>query len=256
MFDNNRKTALVGALTWALLAFIGTFFMTGGNVYISATGALLGIPAFLLGTRVQVRYREALAERAERPATDTANVVWDVYMNEVHVGTIADDRIATIEDEVANDWRNAIAQAVNVLRVPLKIVDQLIGAIPAIAFWLILACAILAPESLTQAFTEIAHSPPQEIKRAVAIAMQVFFTAGLFALCVNWMIASPNYGLRNVYRERLDIVLRRELQIASTGRLTLSRLADATMYFYEPTILGWVRARSRARTRARARQAQ
>ncbi|WP_325085951.1 hypothetical protein [Burkholderia contaminans] len=255
MFDNNRKTALIGALAWALMTFIGTFLLNGGNVIISAAGALLGIPAFLLGTRVQLRYRASLAERAERPATDPANVVWDVYMNDVRVATIPDDRLAAFQNQVADDWRNMVIQVLNVFRVPLRMFDQFAIVIPAIAFWLILAYALFAPDSLVQTFTAILHATPREVHQGISTLMAMLFAVGMIAFALNWMFTGSTYGLRNVYRDKLEYVLRRYLKVSATGRMTISRLADNTMCFYEPDMLGWLSARSHARRAAREHKA-
>lgn len=253
MFDNNRKTALVASGVTALLIFISTYLFNGGNVVSAALSALLGVPSFLLATRGLERYRASLVERAERPATDAANVVWDVYMNDVRVASIPDDKLAAYQDQVADDWRNMVAQSLNLLRVPVRMFDQFVLVIPAIAFWLVLACALLAPDSLIQAFTAIRHATPTQLHQAVALAIEMLFVVGVVAFGVTWAFTGSTYGLRNVYRDRLEYVLRRYLKIAATGRLTISRLADGAVCSYEPDMLGWLRARSRARRAARAR---
>ncbi|MCS6496724.1 MULTISPECIES: hypothetical protein [pseudomallei group] len=255
MFSNNRKATLIVAALTGLLIGSGNYLLNGENVVLSATSGLLSIATFLLATRYFARYRASLAERAERPATDDANVVWDVYMNDVRVATIPDDRLAAFQNQVADDWRNAVTQALNVLRVPLRMFDQFAVVIPAIAFWLILACALFAPDTLVQTFNAIHHASPREIHQGVSTVMYMLFSVGVIAFCLNWMLTGSTYGLRNVYRDELGYVLRRYLKIAATGRLTISRLADGTMYFYEPDMLGWLRERSRARRAAREHKA-
>lgn len=253
MFDNNRKTALIAAAVTALLIFISTYLFNGGNGGSAALSALLGVPVFLLTTRGLERYRASLAERAERPATDAANVVWDVYMNDVRVASIPDDKLAAYQDQVADDWHNMVAQSLNLLRVPFRMFDQFVLVIPAIAFWLILACALFAPDALIQAFTAIRHATPSQLHQGVTTGIEMLFVVGVMAFGLAWVFTGSTYGLRNVYRDQLEYVLRRYLKIAATGRLTISRLADGTVYCYEPDMLGWLRARSRARRAARAR---
>lgn len=255
MFDNNRKTALIAAAVTALLIFIGDYLMNGGNAAIAALSALLGIPVFLLTTRGFARYRASLAERAERPATDAANVVWDVYMNDVRVATIPDDKLAAFQDQVADDWRNMVDQALNLLGVPWRMCNQFLVQLPALAFWLVLAGALIAPDSLIQTFTAFRNATPSQLHQSVALMLNMFFAVGVVTFVLNWWFTGSTYGLHNVYRDRLEYVLRRYLKIPATGRLMISRLDGDTLHFYEPDMLGWLRARSRARRAARARKA-
>jgi hypothetical protein len=255
MFNNNRKTVLIAATVAALFIFVGNLIFNGGNVLIAGISALLGIPFFLLANAGFARYRASLSTRAATPATDTPGVVWDVYMNGVIVGSLPDHTLAALQGEVANDWRNMGAQALNVLQVPLRLVDKFLVAIPAIAFWLILACALFAPNDLIQTFTAVRDASPREIHQGVATAVSIFFTVGLIAFMLNWMLTGYTFGLRNVYRERFVHVLRRYLKVAATGELVISRLADGTSYHYDPDMFGWLRAGSRARRPAQEHKA-
>ncbi|KVV40868.1 hypothetical protein WT27_13145 [Burkholderia territorii] len=251
MFDNNRKTVLIAAAVTAILIFIGNILTNGGNAIVAGLSALLSVPFFLIGTRTLRRYRASLAERAELLPTDAANVVWDVYMNDIRVATITDDRLAAFQSQVADDWRNMVTQALNVLRVPLRMFDQFAVVIPAIAFWLILACALLAPDTLVSTLAAVQHASSQELHQGVALAMYTLFTIGLLTFIVHWVFTGYTYGLRNVYRDELEYVLRRYLKIAATGRLTISRLSHDAVYIYEPDLFGWLRAHTLARRTAR-----
>jgi len=255
MLNNNSRTVLIAASVAALFIFAISAVLNGGNLVVAGLSSLLGIPFFFLANVAFARYRASLATRAETPATDTAGVVWDVYMNGVIVGTIPDNTLAELQGEVANDWRNMAAQAANVLQVPIRMVDKFLVAIPAIAFWLILGFALFAPNDLIQMFTAIRDASPHEIHRGVASAFSLFFTIGVLSFAINWMMTGYTYGLRNVYSERFAHVLRRYLKVAATGELTISRLADGTSHEYGPDMFGWLRAHSRARRAAQARKA-
>ncbi|WP_321809021.1 hypothetical protein [Burkholderia sp. BCC1993] len=249
MFDN-RNVALIAAAATAFIVF-GLFVLSGANAGSAVVAAVLSIPTFLFTNRSIADYRGSLAERAERPATDAANVVWDVYMNDVRVATIPDDKLAAFQGQVADDWRHFWAQAFNVLGVPWRMFDQFLIVIPAIAFWLILASALFAPDALMQTFTAIRHATPNQIHQGVSAMIYMLLSVGVIAFAANWMFTGSTYGLRNVYRDEIEYVLRRYLKISATGRMSISRLADGTMHFYEPDMLGWLRTRNRARRAAR-----
>lgn len=255
MLNNNSRTVLIAASVAALFIFAISAVLNGGNLIVAGLSALLGIPFFLLAYAALERYRASLVTRAQTPVSDTAGVVWDVRMNGVVVGTIPDNTLAELQGDVANDWRNMAEQAVNLLQVPIRMVDKFLLVIPAIAFWVILGCALFAPTDLIQMFTAIREASPHEIHQGVAGAVSVFFTIGVLSFTLNWMMTGHTYGLRNVYRDRFVYVLRRRLNVAATGELMISRLADGTSYEYEPDILGWWRAGSRARRAAQARKA-
>lgn len=255
MLNNNRKTVLIAASVAALFIFAINTVLNGGNLVVAGLSALLGIPFFLLANAALAHYRASLATRAQTPASDTAGVVWDVRMNGVIVGTIPDSALAELQGDVANDWRNMVEQAANVLQVPIRMVDKFLLVIPAIAFWVILGCALFAPTDLIRMFSAIRDASPHEIHQGVASAFSLFFTVGVVTFMLNWMMTGYAYGLRNVYRDRFLDVLRRRLKVEALGELTISREADGTSYEYEPDIFGWWRANSNARRTAKARKA-
>lgn len=251
MYNNNRKTSFIAAALAAVFIFVGSLVVYGGNVVIAAISALLAVPFFFLANTAFSRYRASLAERAhpsdEQPARDAAAIAWDVQMNGVLVAHIADSDLAEIQGHVAGDWRNMAAQAINILGVPLRVFDKLLSAVPAITFWLILAWALFEPGSLIQTITAIHQATPHEIQQGVSTGVTMLCLWGMVLFMVTYAMNGYAFGFRNVYREELASRVRRHLNIAATGDLTIERFADGNLTIYEPDLLGWYRASNRTK---------
>lgn len=255
MFDNNRKTVIIASIVVAISIFALNLLFNRGNLLLAGGSALLSVPFFLLGTRLLRSYRGSLAERASRPASDAENVVWDVYMNKVHVGTISDDRLAALQDTVADNWRNMATQAVNLFGVPLRMFDLFVSTIPAVTFWLILGWAMIAPDSLVETFSSVRSSPLQQLQHGVSVAIWMLINICLVAFLLRMGFGGQTYGARNVYLEALGDLLRQELKVAATGSMTISRESNGEVSQFQPDMAGWYRARERARRSARAARA-
>ncbi|VWC78441.1 hypothetical protein BLA39750_01021 [Burkholderia lata] len=252
MFDNNRKTVIIASVVVAISIFALNLLINRGNFLLAGGSALFSVPFFLLGTRFLRSYRGSLAERASRPAGDAENVVWDVYMNEVHVGTISDDRLAALQDTVADNWRNMATQARNFFGVPFRMFDLFLSTIPAVTFWLILGWAMIAPDSLVETFTNARNSSLQQLQHGVSMAIWMLINICLVAFVLRMGIGGQTYGARNVYLETLGVLLRQELKVAATGSMTISRVSNGEVSLFQPDMTGWYRARERARRAARA----
>ncbi|MDN7445286.1 hypothetical protein QZM64_39645 [Burkholderia cepacia] len=255
MFDNNRKTVIIASVVVAISIFSLNLLINRGNLLLAGGSALLSVPFFLLGTRLLRGYRGSLAERATRPASDAENVVWDVYMNKVHVGTISDDRLAALQDTVADNWRNMATQAVNLFGVPLRMFDLFVSTIPAVTFWLILGWAMIAPDSLVETFSSVRSSSLQQLQHGVSVAIWMVINICLVAFVLRMGFGGQTYGARNVYLEVLGDLLRQELKVAATGSMTISRVSNGEVSQFQPDMAGWYRAHGRARRAVRAARA-
>ncbi|MCA7889761.1 hypothetical protein QZM25_28270 [Burkholderia contaminans] len=255
MFDNNRKTVAIASAVVAIAIFALNLLLNRGSLLLASVSALLSVPFFLLGTRALHGYRGSLAERASRPAGDAANVVWDVYLNKVHVGTISDDRLAALQDAVADNWRNMATQAINLFGVPLRMFDLFVSTVPAVAFWLILGWAMIGPDSLAQTFSDIRNSSLQELQHGVSVGLWILVNVCVMAFALRICFGGQTYGARNVYLEALSDLLRQELKVAATGSMTISRLSNGEVSLFQDDMKGWYRARGRARRAARAAKA-
>ncbi|WP_205183594.1 hypothetical protein [Burkholderia sp. LMG 13014] len=138
---------------------------------------------------------------------------------------------------------------------PLAVVDKLLVVIPAIAFWVILASALIDPIGLIQTCTAIRNASPVVIQHGVTTAVTMLFTIGFMLFVFLWLVQGYSFGLRNVAREEFASRLRRRLKIAATGELHITRIADGRSSRYVPDMLGWLRSRSQARRAARERKA-
>ncbi|WP_205183596.1 hypothetical protein [Burkholderia sp. LMG 13014] len=100
--EKNWVAVLVLALLAGVSASVVGMLMTGKPLYAGIMGGCTAFVAAVFGARAERQYRASLAERARRaPEPDEAEVTWEVRMNDVMAGRIADRELADIQNDVA-----------------------------------------------------------------------------------------------------------------------------------------------------------
>lgn len=249
--QNRMAVFVIALLAGIAAAFIG-MLMTQSPLCAAIFGGCISFAAAVLGGRTEREYRASLTDRAEKTEQDTdAAITWEVRMNDVIAGQISDRELADIQSNVAGDWRVWFSQLVNVLGVPVAIIDKLLVAVPAIAFWVILAFALTDPTTLIQTLTAIRNASPAGIQHAVASALTTLSVLGFMLYMFTWLLQGYTFGLRNVASDEFGQRLRRRLKISATGELQIARIADGRRSQYSPDLFGWMRSRAESRRAAR-----
>lgn len=205
------------------LADVTVGFLTGVPVAAFACllfggiGGVLGAVAAFLASTGSQRQRAAIQLRIDTPAS----LHWEVVINNVRVGSIADCDYAALEKAVHGDWRVYWAQGRNLVKVGVRAVEMLLFAVPASLFWLALLLVFFNPESAVAVTEGLRAASSSEIVAAVER-----YTTGVMIVFVLLMgvfvsIASPRLGYENMFRAELGEAVRRRVQAAAQGRLEL-----------------------------------
>ncbi|CAH0444192.1 hypothetical protein LMG10661_00716 [Ralstonia syzygii subsp. syzygii] len=248
----NRLAVFVIALVAGVATSVVTMLVTHRPLYAAIFSGCVSFAVTVLGSRLEREYRASLTARAEKvgQATD-AEITWEVRMNDVIAGHISDRELADIQGGVASDWRVWLSQLVNLLGVPIAMLDKLVLVVPAVAFWLIFALALLDPSSLIHTLTAISNASPGEIRHGMTNVLTALLMLGIMFVALTWIFQGYTFGLRNVASEEFGHRLRRRLNINAVGELRIARIADGRRSLYSPDMVGWLRSRAAARWTAR-----
>ncbi|CAJ0806867.1 hypothetical protein [Ralstonia thomasii] len=248
----NRLAVFVFALVAGVVASVVVMLVTHRPLYAAIFSGFTSFAGILIGSRLEREYRASLTARAEKiePATD-AEITWEVRMNDVIAGNISDRELADIQGGVASDWHVWLSQLVNLFGVPIAMLDKLVLVVPAVAFWLIFALALLDPSSLIHTLTAISNASPGEIQHGMTNVLTALLMLGIMFVALTWIFQGYTFGLRNVANDEFSYRLRRRLKITAMGELHIARIADGRYSRYSPDMLGWLRSRIASRRAAR-----
>lgn len=145
---------------------------------------------------------------------------WEVWMNDVLIGTVTDSEYAAMQRHAARDIRNAIAQLLNIGRVALVILDKVLVAVPLFIFWAAIAFAVFSPDSLTETVREFLSAGPT----AIAGAIQSFLQVGLSIAVLTFLfmpVLGFRFGFKNVYEAAVNQMLRQHCKTPVDGDIRL-----------------------------------
>lgn len=206
----NLADVAVGVLTGVPVAAFACLLFGG-------IGGVLGAFVAFLATTGSRRQRAALQLRIDTPAP----LNWEVMINKVRVGWIADCDYAALEKAVHGDWRVYWAQGRNLVKVGVRAAEMLVFAVPVALFWVALALVFIDPESAAAVAEGLRAAPGSEIVAAIeryTTGVMIFFVVLMFLFAA---IASPRLGYDNMFRTELGEAVRRRVQTAALGRLEL-----------------------------------
>ena len=198
-------------------------------VFTFVFGSYSGLPSLALTMLLTVIFNiiiGALADRYDAGLTKRmeadAPITWDVWINDVQVGTVTDAQYAAMKRHAARDGRNAAAQLFNIGQMALSVIDKLMIAVPLTCFWTAIAMAAFSPESFIEIAQELQTSGPA----AITTVVRSFMQAGVlvFAILVAIMVAMGlRLGFKNCYAVAVNRMLRRHCNTPVEGDVRLSR---------------------------------
>lgn len=147
---------------------------------------------------------------------------WDVWVNDVKVGTVSDAQYAAMQRCAMHDGRTAVAQLLNIGRVGLVVLDKFFVAVPLMVFWGAIALAGLAPETYTAVVQELLAPDAESLTRALRASAQVIVLMTVFVVC-GMSVAGYRFGFRDCYAAEVARMLRRECATPADGEVRLSR---------------------------------
>lgn len=209
---------------------------------------LADLPAFLfycVTTAVFVfhmltKYAQALDARIK---AGNAGPVWQVQINGVTVGELADSEYASIRRSVFLDGRTYGAQIMNLANVALRMVNYLYVAVPLAAFWLAVGAFFFAPDTFAATVDAIQKITPAQAVAAIPMLAQLLFVVSVLTLGLHFAIGRQ-FGFVNQFDLACGSRVRRAVSCAADGSVSLFRIEDGT--YVSPDELASVRS-SKAR---------
>lgn len=162
-----------------------------------------------------------------RVAAGDAGPVWQVQINGVTVGELADADYAAIRRAVFLDGRTYGAQLMNLANVGLRMVNYLYVALPLAAFWLALGAFFFTPDSFAQALEAIQQITPAQAAAAIPMLAQLFVFVSMLTLGLHFAIGR-HFGFVNQFDLACGSRVRRAVSCAADGSVSLFRIEDGT----------------------------
>lgn len=103
-------------------------------------------------------------------------VKWNVDINGVFVGTMADPVSAEIQWKAETDWRLYLGQAYDAIRTAFTIVKIAASVFPSLVFWVFLLVGLLSPELLVGTAANLLQPDSAEKIHHLAGRFVFFFT--------------------------------------------------------------------------------
>ena len=151
---------------------------------------------------------------------------WDVWMNGVKVGSIADADYAMRQQLAFRDGRNALAQLLNAGRVAMNVLGKVYISVPLIMFWGALAIAAFTPESFKATVQEFQKADSEVMLSSALVLLKLVVT---IASMIIGLMASfgHRFGFTNCYSTDVSRLLRIHCNVPAEGDISLRpRLAD------------------------------
>ncbi len=187
--------------------------------------ALLGdwiggsVVAFVVGFGFAMAMR-ALTTKLQHLVEAPDRVVLQVKLNGIEVGTITEADYARFRVEAYGNWRNSVAQLLNIGRVAINLFSQIYVAVPIGMFWCALFAWIFYPEAFALALDQLRTATPSELSAASVIAGRLLLVSAI-TLPLFGMMFGMRFGFVNCFAEDTAHSLRKHLGVAAEGDIVL-----------------------------------
>lgn len=169
----------------------------------------------------RLRYLEALDNRILK----NQDVMWDVLVNDVKVGSISDSEYASIRQKRLTDRSTYTPKAINVATSFGNAILFVHSIVPVVFFWIAVVFYLFSPEFMTNALAEAAT---HKVSHSEAVQNAVQGMAMLISLStMGYMIFDYlRYGIINRIEDVVGADVRKHCSVAAEGKITLVRLND------------------------------
>lgn len=159
-------------------------------------------------------------KKLEELYKNPGNNTYIAEMNGVKIGKISDTDYKAIKLEVLRDYTVYFKQLFNLLKVVMNAANNLIIAIPVIAFWSILAFIYLDPSILSEIIPEI-QKGPSAIQHLIDTFFTLFLTAWAATLMVQTVFFGKVQGFINCFEASVANRLRLHFNVIPEESITL-----------------------------------
>jgi hypothetical protein len=161
----------------------------------------------------------------DKRITQEKSTEWDVYINNVRMGTVTDAQYAAMQQRAYFDRRNHAAQFMNLVHGLCIILYRIAIAVPLTVFWLTVASLIYSPEMWVEIIQTLQTADTATLMANIKAAHDlVFMIAVLVPLAFGFLVAlGVKFGFKNVYAHDVGILLRQHFKVPADGEVTLYR---------------------------------
>ena len=147
--------------------------------------------------------------------------LWDVKVNDVAVGTIPDADYASIRLGVLCNVRIYVAQAMNLLRVAVNVLEGSILAIGRGILWIGVCLVVFSPETISSVLSALEGATADDVRHAVSMAAPVI----IMAISVGNAVSQSRFGFIDRFDEATGNAIRKYCSVAAEGSIVLSSCA-------------------------------
>lgn len=150
---------------------------------------------------------------------------WDVYINNIRMGTVTDAQYASMQQRAYFDPKNGVAQLLNLAHVLQTFILKLAVAIPLGIFWMMVFSLVISPETWVETMQQLQTADTATLTSTAKSLHELGATITVLAtLTAGIMMAlGVKFGFRNVYADAVGIMLRQHFKVHAEGEITLCR---------------------------------
>ncbi|HHV7523736.1 TPA: hypothetical protein ACUNF5_005261 [Burkholderia orbicola] len=214
------------AVVWILsCAVVGVACLTIGIRYVAIVVPILLIAGLFVFAWI-CHYGD---EFDRRIAAADSGLAWDVYVNGIVAGRLADSQYAAIARDAFFDVNQLIAQSINYVYVALRFAS-LVGRVSVfVAFWLAAFFVITAPQKvltfLHAITSDVAAGNPNELASNVVLALLSVVTLAM--MWVATTTSAERFGYVDMFARATNKAVRQAISCAADGSVHLARFSLA-----------------------------
>lgn len=157
----------------------------------------------------------------DKELQELSDIIYDAWLNSVHVGTITEVDYNAIKRRVLHDPRVYVAQTLNAGKMLSKTLDSFVIGVPMLAFWGMLVLAYADPTVYSGVLTII--QDPEAIRKAASLFVMPVLVLWSIAYSIQFFVLGRIPGFENKFDQQITRLLRMHLKVAAEGGIALGR---------------------------------
>ena len=185
---------------WALIpitiSLVLAFMLSIGNLF-----ALLLMTIATSATFFYLRFKQL--DRMQVKLAEPESSTLEVWASTGNIGTITEAKYASLELEMSSDARLFFRQTSNVIGVVWRISYNLVLALPAVMFWVILTMGIVDPEAVAASARSLATMTAADVSNLLNFVITLFIMMPVLTFGLSVIFGWPfgAIGFVNYYSQ-------------------------------------------------------